>query len=66
MDPAEDLIVVFLSNRVHPTRNNRKLYTMNIRQRIHQAAYDSIYEFDKLKQQEANNKSNSNRYEEQK
>lgn len=66
VDPAEDLIVIFLSNRVYPTRANRKLYTMNIRQRIHQAAYDAIYDFDRLKQQEANNKSNSKHYDKRK
>lgn len=60
IDPAEDLIFIFLSNRVYPSRNNRKLYTMNIRPAIHQAAYDAIYDFKILvsKQQEANNKSN--------
>ena len=62
IDPAEDLIVIFLSNRVYPTRENRKLYSMNIRPRLHQAVYDAIYDFDKLKQQEANNKSNDKRY----
>ena len=41
-DPAYDLIVIFLSNRVHPTRNNRKLYSMNIRPRIHQLAYNML------------------------
>ena len=66
IDPAEELIVIFLSNRVYPTRANRKLYTMNIRPRIHQAAYDAIYDFDKLKQQEANNKSNNKHYKERK
>lgn len=64
IDPAEDLIVIFLSNRVYPTRNNRKLYTMGIRPHLHQAAYDAIYEFDKLKQQEANNKSDKKHYKE--
>ncbi len=64
IDPAEDLIVIFLSNRVHPTRNNRKLYTMEIRERLHQAAYDAIYEFDKLEKQETNNKSDTKHYKE--
>jgi CubicO group peptidase (beta-lactamase class C family) len=41
-DPAYDLIVIFLSNRVHPTRNNRKLYSLNIRPRIHQLAYNML------------------------
>ena len=55
LDPAEDLMFIFLSNRVYPTRNNRHLYKLNIRPRLHQAAYDAIYEFDKLKQKEAYN-----------
>ncbi len=43
-DPQEDLLLVFFSNRVYPTRNNRKLYTLNIRPRLHQACYDAIEE----------------------
>ena len=39
-DPINNTIVVFLSNRVYPTRENRKLYSMNIRPQIHQAVYD--------------------------
>lgn len=41
-DPKNDLIYIFFSNRVLPTRLNRKLYTMNIRPRMHQAIYDAI------------------------
>jgi CubicO group peptidase (beta-lactamase class C family) len=41
-DPKEDLIVIFLSNRVYPTRENRKLYSMNIRPMLHQVIYDSL------------------------
>jgi CubicO group peptidase (beta-lactamase class C family) len=41
-DPKEDLILIFLSNRVHPTRENRKLYSLDIRPSLHQAIYDSI------------------------
>lgn len=41
-DPENDLLLVFFSNRVYPTRNNRKLYTLNIRPRLHQACYDAI------------------------
>ncbi|MEM6317174.1 MAG: serine hydrolase [Bacteroidota bacterium] len=62
VDPTEELVVILLSNRVYPTRDNRKLYTLGIRPRLHQAAYDAIYEFDKLKKQEANNKGESQRY----
>ncbi|MEM9931624.1 MAG: serine hydrolase, partial [Bacteroidota bacterium] len=42
VDPAEDLIFIFLSNRVHPTRDNRYIYTLNIRPRIHSAIYQAI------------------------
>lgn len=44
VDPEEELIVVFLSNRVYPTRENRKLYSLNIRPSLHQAVYDAIVE----------------------
>ena len=42
VDPEHELIYIFLSNRVHPTRNNRKIYELNIRPTIHQIIYDSF------------------------
>ena len=42
MDPKEDLLYIFLSNRVHPTRDNHRLYSLNTRTEIHQALYDAI------------------------
>ncbi|MTI30375.1 serine hydrolase domain-containing protein [Xanthovirga aplysinae] len=41
-DPANGLLFIFLSNRVHPTRNNRKIYTLNVRPRIHNLVYDLL------------------------
>jgi CubicO group peptidase (beta-lactamase class C family) len=41
-DPDKGLLYLFMSNRVHPTRNNSKLYDLNIRTAIHQAIYDSF------------------------
>lgn len=41
-DPVEDLIFIFFSNRVYPTRDNRKIYQMGIRPRIHQVLYDAM------------------------
>lgn len=38
-DPDNDLLFIFLSNRVHPTRDNRKIYTLNVRPRIHNLVY---------------------------
>lgn len=42
VDPDADLLFIFFSNRVYPTRNNRKLYQLNIRPRIHTALYEAI------------------------
>ena len=41
-DPEHDLLFIFFSNRVYPTRDNRKLYQLGIRPRIHQVLYDAI------------------------
>ncbi len=43
-DPKENLVYVFLSNRIHPLASNRKLIEMNIRAEIQQAIYDAIYQ----------------------
>jgi len=39
-DPTHDMVFVLLTNRVYPYRSQRKLYTMNIRPKLHQAVYD--------------------------
>jgi beta-glucosidase-like glycosyl hydrolase/CubicO group peptidase (beta-lactamase class C family) len=44
-DPANGLLYVFLSNRVCPDASNQKLAEMNIRTRIHQAAYDILQRY---------------------
>lgn len=41
-DPDNGLLYIFMSNRVHPTRNNTKLYEYNIRTAMHQAIYDNL------------------------
>lgn len=41
-DPAEQLVYVFLSNRVYPTAENKKLITMNVRTDIMQTIYDAM------------------------
>ena len=41
-DPNNQMLFIFMSNRVHPTRENHKLYQLNIRTAMHQAIYDSI------------------------
>ncbi|SOC79372.1 beta-glucosidase [Salinimicrobium sediminis] len=42
MDPETDLLYIFLSNRVNPTRDNHRLYSLNTRTEIHQVLYDAI------------------------
>ncbi len=41
-DPKHKLIVVFLSNRIHPSADNNKLSEMEIRTKIHKFAYEAI------------------------
>lgn len=45
IDPDNNLIFVFLSNRVHPDANNNLLNKYKIRQQIHNLAYESIFWF---------------------
>lgn len=45
VDPAFDLVYVFLSNRVHPNMNNNKLLTANIRPRIQEVIYKAIFNY---------------------
>jgi len=40
-DPAQDLVYVFVSNRVHPDGSN-KLLRMNVRSNIHEQIYQSL------------------------
>ena len=42
VDPQYDLVYVFLSNRVYPTRENNKLSEMNVRTNVQQVIYDAI------------------------
>ncbi len=41
-DPKNNLLFIFFSNRVYPTRENSKLFKLNIRPEMHQAIYDSL------------------------
>lgn len=47
VDPAHDLVYIFLSNRIHPNTRNPKFFSNNIRQRIHQVVYDGLDSFDR-------------------
>jgi len=42
MDPEYDLLYIFMSNRVYPTRENKLIYKLNVRPSVHQVFYDEI------------------------
>jgi len=42
VDPAYDLIYIFLSNRVYPDAANNKLVDMNVRTDVQQVVYNAI------------------------
>ena len=41
-DPENDLLFIFVSNRVHPDPSNKKIVTEKIRNRLHQVFYDQL------------------------
>ena len=41
-DPEEEVVYIFLSNRVYPDANNKKLLSLNIRTRIQEEIYKAI------------------------
>lgn len=41
-DPAHELTFILLTNRIHPSRANKRLYEDKIRSRMHQAVYDAL------------------------
>lgn len=42
IDPDNEIVFIFLSNRVHPSARNWKINKYKIRQKIHQTVYDSL------------------------
>lgn len=47
VDPEFNLVYVFLSNRVYPVMTNNKILNANIRPRIQDVIYQSIFEYSK-------------------
>ena len=41
-DPKYQLVYIFLSNRVYPSREHRNLYELNIRTSVHQVFYEAV------------------------
>ena len=46
VDPEYNLIYIFLSNRVYDSRENRKIYDLNIRTNIHNLIYENLVEIE--------------------
>ena len=42
VDPNEELIYIFLSNRIHPDPKNDMLKKLRVRQKVHQVIYDAL------------------------
>lgn len=42
VDPENEIVYVFLSNRVHPDQMNKKLQSYGVRGNIHQVIYDQL------------------------
>ncbi len=47
-DPENQLVYIFLSNRVYPSRDHRNLYDLNIRTAVQQVFYQAIRENSQL------------------
>jgi CubicO group peptidase (beta-lactamase class C family) len=51
VDPEEEIVYIFLSNRIYPTAENKKLLHLNIRTNIQEVIYDAIDKVKKYTQQ---------------
>ena len=47
VDPKYELVFVFLSNRIYPDRENKKLNDLDFRKKIQNILYDSIIKYKK-------------------
>lgn len=45
-DPENELVYVFLSNRVHPSSTNKKIFAEKVRSRIHEVVYQAFDSYD--------------------
>ncbi len=45
VDPDENLVYIFLSNRIHPDADNNKLLEMDVRTKIQKVIYESLYSY---------------------
>lgn len=42
VDPENDVVFIFLSNRIHPDAKNQMINRLRVRQRVQQAIYDAL------------------------
>ncbi|TVQ10680.1 MAG: hypothetical protein EA361_13705 [Bacteroidetes bacterium] len=42
VDPENEIVFIFLSNRIYPSASNNLLSTLKVRQKVHQVVYDAI------------------------
>ena len=42
VDPENEIIFIFLANRIHPSVKNKRLFRLNTRSRIHNVLYDAL------------------------
>lgn len=47
IDPTEDLVFIFLSNRIHPDIKNKTMFRNKIRSRLHSVVYDALNTYGK-------------------
>ena len=48
VDPKEELIFIFLSNRITPSPDNKKLFKTKLRSRIHSLVYQALGSYESL------------------
>ncbi len=48
VDPKEELIFIFLSNRITPSTKNKKLFKTKLRSRIHSIVYEALGSYESL------------------
>jgi CubicO group peptidase (beta-lactamase class C family) len=44
IDPENEIVFVFLSNRISPDVSNTRISRLKVRQKVHQAIYDAMVE----------------------
>mgnify|MGYP006284614001 CR=1 FL=1 len=45
VDPEQELVFIFLANRVYPSARNKRFFRMEVRAQVHQEVYDALETF---------------------